>query len=293
MYWEETPAEAELASFYAGGYTDPHEQQTIQMGGQSHYRNHVRLLATVSGKPAADIALLDFGSSYPVLVQEATRAGMRAVAVDESADAHAWARRMGVSCLKSNQIDEVPDESVDVLRLSHVLEHLIDPKSVLTGLLKKVKVGGLVYITQPNFPVLKAEHCEVELKDAVWPTHLHFFSVASLLRLAEQSGLSIFRFDTHPLPSPAERERLKAALDPECPRLLLALKAVRTRSFGERGFPRYLGENSECWARKRDLVRLGQRFPSGGGGFGREQLRRIATSIANFRSRLKWMLWGE
>ena len=43
------------------------------------------------GEADRELFLLDFGSSYPVLVQEAIKSGMNGLAVDWSADAKSWA----------------------------------------------------------------------------------------------------------------------------------------------------------------------------------------------------------
>jgi SAM-dependent methyltransferase len=291
VFWEEMPTQGELADFYADDYARLHGQLESQENHRWYYKKHVEVIARAYGRPARTIALLDFGSSFPVLVQEAIRAGMRAVALDDSADVHRWSREQRIPCLGLSQIDEVSDESLDVLRLSHVLEHLVDPKSTLEALLKKVKVGGLVYISQPNFPVFRPQTCEVRLKDSVWPTHLHFFSPASLTRLTDQMGLNAFRFDTHPSPPSYQRDQLMAALDPDCRRLVARLKWVRTRSFGECGFPWYLGENSECWARKATSNQPGNRSDTGSyPGPSRARLELSLVAIANLKARIAWML---
>jgi len=285
------PTEADLAGFYAAGYSEAHGQLQQQQANRGHYRTHLRALARACGRRVPESRLLDFGSSYPILVEEAIAAGMQAVAVDDSVQVHQWSAASGIPCLKSAQIGDIPNQSIDILRLSHVLEHLVDPKPTLAVLLEKVKVGGLVYISQPNFPVFRAQACDIDLKDSVWPTHLHFFSAASLVRLANLSGLTIFGFDTHPLPSLAEQERLVAAVDPDCARLLGCFKGTRTRSFGRSGFPWYLGENSECWARKtgpRQTSDVDTRAHGAKLVFGRSG--RIAISVGNFKSRIAWLM---
>ena len=290
-FWEWMPTEADLAGFYAAGYSEVHRQLQQQQAHRGYYRTHLRGLARVCGRRVPGLRLLDFGSSYPILVEEAIAAGMQAVAVDDSVQVHQWSAASGIPCLKSAQIGDIPNASVDILRLSHVLEHLVDPKPTLAALLEKVKVGGLVYISQPNFPVFRAQACEIDLKDSVWPTHLHFFSAASLARLVNLSGLAIFGFDTHPLPSHAEQERLMEAVDPDCARLLGCFKGTRTRSFGRSGFPWYLGENSECWARKsgsRQTSDVGAHPHSVRPVFGRSG--RVTISVANFMSRIVWLM---
>ena len=293
-FWEQMPTQVELAGFYAASYSEAHGQLQRQQDNRRYYQVHARTLARARGRHIPGTRLLDFGSSYPILVQEAIAAGMQAIGVDDSAQVHQWSAANGIRCLKPSQLGEIPDQSIDILRLSHVLEHLVDPKSTLTVLLEKVKVGGLVYISQPNFPVFLAQAADIHLKDSVWPTHLHFFSVASLVRLAGMSGLAVFGFDTHPLPSPAEQERLMAAVDPDGARLLACLKGVRTRSFGRSGFPWYLGENSECWARKKPPDRPSDTEADADDSkriFGRTG--RLATKLGNLKSRVAWLMRGR
>jgi hypothetical protein len=71
-----------LTDFYADDYARLHGQLESQESHRRYYRQHVDVIARACGRLGRTIALLDFGSSYPVLVQEAIRAGMRAVAVD-------------------------------------------------------------------------------------------------------------------------------------------------------------------------------------------------------------------
>lgn len=293
-FWEQMPTQVDLAALYAANYSEVHGQLQRQQDNRRYYQTHVRALVRACGKCAPGIRLLDFGSSYPVLVEEAIAIGIRGIAVDDSAQVHRWSAENGIQCLKPSQLGEISDQSIDILRLSHVLEHLVDPKSTLTILLEKVKVEGLVYISQPNFPVFAAQARDIDLKDSVWPTHLHFFSAASLVRLAGLSGLAIFGFDTHPLPAPAEQERLLAAVDPDAARLLARIKGARTRSFGRSGFPWYLGENSECWARKKAPGRSAHveiHVDDSKRIFGRTG--RLATTLGNLKSRVAWLMRGR
>jgi len=243
MYWAEMPDADQVAALYATDYTESHGQLAIQEGNRAYYKTHVIEMRNELGRRR--FSLLDYGSSYPVLAQEAMAKGVSAAAVDFSSDVLAWARERNIPAFAPQ--DDLP--RCDVLRFSHVLEHLIDPRQVLCSLLLKLNPGGIVCITQPNFPVFKARFTGVALKDSVWPTHLHFFSPLSLFRLLDGFGLEIFRFDTHPPHDESDRAAFAEHIDLAIIEAELAGIKTRTLSSGDCRFPFYIGQNSGCWAR--------------------------------------------
>jgi 2-polyprenyl-3-methyl-5-hydroxy-6-metoxy-1,4-benzoquinol methylase len=128
--------------------------------------------------------MLDYGSSLPVLCREALRLGFaRCIAVDYDTSLRPFAEQHGISFVHPSRLIDIPERSVDILRFSHVLEHVPDPVSLFLTVLPKLKPGGLLHITQPNIPLLTARISTKTLRDANFPTHLHFFSPLSLLTL--------------------------------------------------------------------------------------------------------------
>jgi len=75
------------------------------------------------------------------------------------------------------------DGAYDVISLSHVLEHVPDPGSLLAGLQERLLGGGYLLIAVPDwqtnpFDLLVADHC-------------HHFQLGQLCRLMEDSGFSV------------------------------------------------------------------------------------------------------
>jgi len=181
-----------------------------------------------------------------VLVEEAIAFGALGAAVDHSAEVLEWARRRRIPVFLPS--DDLPN--CDVLRFSHVLEHVPRPREVLAAVLRSLNPGGLVCITQPNFPVFKAEPSgDVILKDSVWPNHLHFFSPLSLTTMLASLGLEVFRFDTHPPHEARDIATFRDRIDIQCAESS-RLAGVNSLLPGETSFPLYLGQNSDCWARR-------------------------------------------
>lgn len=253
LFWGTIPSPKELHAFYAGRYCAEHEQETIQERNRAYYRDHVAELVRLSGRPAGEVTLVDYGSSIPVLVDEARAAGVGSpIAVDVDEKSWAYARARGVRIMTPDQYARLPDGSVDVIRFSHVLEHLIDPSGVVKTAVHKLRPGGLLYVTQPSFPVLQPRRADVPLKDSVYPNHLHFFSPLSLVRLVTSFPVVIHRLFTV---DRAEEQfaELSDLIDLAYARAMLTDHEAK----GEPGrgaranYPYYAGENSGLYAFKR------------------------------------------
>jgi SAM-dependent methyltransferase len=254
LFWDRTPTPDELHKHYAEQYSEQHDQQAIQQSIRDYYRSHVAELARLLGKPPADLCLVDYGSSIPVLVHEATAAGFgRAVAVDYDAASFAYAREHGLEIVTPPEYERWPDAAADVVRFSHVLEHMPDPVAAVATAVAKLRPGGLLYITQPSFPLYRPATTRHRLRDSVYPTHLHFFTPLSLRRLVERFPVRVTHFLTHSLADETMRQTADA-LDLDHARAHLADWA----EIGEpvRGelcnFPYYAGANSELRAFKGD-----------------------------------------
>lgn len=249
--WQTMPTQVELNGFYASGYTESHGQDGHQTSRSAYYRDHVKELALLVGRPVADMAIADIGCSIPIFLEEAAALGCRRViGVDWSAEARSYGAERGVEVVTPDAFaDKVEDHSLDLLRYSHVLEHLPDPMSVLADQVKKLKPGGLLHITQPNLPMLRNGGVPAPFDNA-FPTHLQFFTPASLIRLVEAVGCRVERFFTVTDPNDHVFRHgawfdMAAALD--------GAGVTATRGEPQRGllnnFPFHFGRNSVIYAR--------------------------------------------
>jgi len=189
-----------------------------------------------------------------VLLHEAVKLSFKAaIGVDYAEESKEFGRGWGVRVLFPPEIDEIPDASLDIARFSHTIEHSISPLDLLRDVLPKIKPGGLVYITQPNFPVFRFQESARDLRDTVYPEHLHFFSPISLLEMARRSEVLVRRFFCHQ--NEAEVISMHGdSIDVEYARERLAEYADR----GDRVFPAFsnypyfAGENSAFYGFKRE-----------------------------------------
>jgi len=245
VYWQSMPTEADLIQFYASEYTDEHGQRPVQERLNPYYFEHAKSLARVVGAAERSLAIVDVGCSYPVFLAQAKLAGYaRVLGVDPSASAAAYGRRVGVDVVPPEGLEDIPDQAFDILRYSHTLEHMIDPAQTLRAQIAKLRRGGILHITQPNFPTFRAGYGQ-DLKDAIWPTHLHFFNPVSLKIMVENAGGRVIRmFSVEG--GEAARDRYGLILDTEHSRNQCSeLAALSEPTRGEaNNFPLYAGENS-------------------------------------------------
>lgn len=203
------------------------------------------------GKPAKSLSIVDVGCSFPVFLEQAKAAGYnRVLGVDYSSEAVAYGAERGIDVITPEAFADLPDNSFDVLRYSHALEHMIDPREVLDAQIRKLRPGGLLYITQPNFPVFKAG-AGGDIKDSVWPTHLHYFNPISLRTIVENAGAKEIRFYTVEAAEDAAK-LYDAFIDLDYAKRHTAdLAKIGEPARGEMSnFPYFAGENSAMFALK-------------------------------------------
>ena len=116
---------------------------------------------------------------------------------------------------------------------------------------KKLRAGGILYITQPGFPVFRPRQADHRVKDSVFPTHLHFFSPISLLKMVRGFGLRVEKLFTVTNCEEVYGE-LEHLLDLKYARK--QLRDVADKGEPARGkhanYPFYTGENSGLYLRK-------------------------------------------
>jgi 2-polyprenyl-3-methyl-5-hydroxy-6-metoxy-1,4-benzoquinol methylase len=254
VYWREIPSEELLSTYYSLKYAPEHNQIELQKSNISYYQAHMQELVVMSKNSPENSSILDYGSSHPFLLIEAKSMGFsNVIGVEWDEEASKYGVTNGINMINPNELSQsIKDNSLDIVRFSHVLEHLIDPVIIMESINKKLKKGGLIYITQPNFPVFAFEESKRDLLDSVWPEHLHFFSPISLVKLVEGSGYNIIKYFTHQNTAQS-LERYSENID-----ILYAIDKIKNQRetgdlfFGRNAnYPVYSGENSVMFAVKK------------------------------------------
>jgi SAM-dependent methyltransferase len=143
------------------------------------------------------VRVLDIGCGFGESLGYHRRRGCHAQGVEADANAARVAARHGLD-IRIGLFDarDFAPQSFDVVTLDQVIEHVRDPAELLRGIHGVLADGGSLILTTPN-----AAGWGAWLFGRRWihwhaPYHLHFFSAASLRRLATAAGYSTERAAT-------------------------------------------------------------------------------------------------
>jgi SAM-dependent methyltransferase len=187
------PAEAELDSAYAGAASGDY---IAEEAGQR--RTAAETLAAIE-RVREPGALLDVGCWVGFLLSEAERRGWRGEGVEPSEFAARHAReRLGLDVRNAGLFDaELPEGGFDAIVLADVIEHLPDPGAALERIRRLAAPGAVAAFVLPN-----ASSKVARLLGGRWwsviPTHVQYFTRASIVTLLSRHDFEVVSMDTAP-----------------------------------------------------------------------------------------------
>jgi SAM-dependent methyltransferase len=144
-------------------------------------------------------SLVDLGCWVGFLLSEAQSRGWRATGVEPSRFASQLAReRFGLDVRTGTiQNEELPQGAFDAVVMGDVIEHLPDPGAGLQRVRDLLRPGGVVYLALPDAGSRVARTLGPRWW-SVLPTHVQYFTRASLARLLARSGFALEWMGTAP-----------------------------------------------------------------------------------------------
>jgi SAM-dependent methyltransferase len=139
-------------------------------------------------------SLLDFGCGKGTFAAIAKSKGWKAVGVETNTARATYAR--SVYSLEVNTDNytngQIFPERFSAISFFHVIEHLKQPAELLTALCdSNLATPGVVVIEVPNFNSWQRKLAGRHWHHLDFPRHINHFTPQSLLKLAEQSGLTM------------------------------------------------------------------------------------------------------
>lgn len=134
--------------------------------------------------------MLDFGFGAGQLVMRLRDMGWNVAGVEFDHKVLTMAReKLGMDVRSS--ILSFPENRFDVITLSHVIEHVPDPKATLRECTSRLRPGGRIVLATPNTKSLGHEYFQENWRPLEPPRHLFLFSPQSLAQCAERAGLEV------------------------------------------------------------------------------------------------------
>jgi 2-polyprenyl-3-methyl-5-hydroxy-6-metoxy-1,4-benzoquinol methylase len=118
--------------------------------------------------------LLDYGSGTGEFLDFMRSKGWKVKGVEWAADVRdKAASKYELELYAPDQLKAVPDESLDLITMWHVLEHLPDLRQTFEKVLTKLKSGGVLVLALPNPESYDAKHYKNFW--AAWDVPIHFY----------------------------------------------------------------------------------------------------------------------
>lgn len=133
--------------------------------------------------------LLDIGAGTGDFLSVAKNNGWNIIGIEPSDKAKTIAINKGVTFV--DQISNIADNSIDVVTMWHVLEHVPDLEHQISELKRIIKPNGSIIIAVPNFNSYDANHYKEYWAAFDVPIHLWHFSKTAIQKLFNEKNLSL------------------------------------------------------------------------------------------------------
>ena len=140
--------------------------------------------------------LLDIGCGVGDFIHTAEQHGWNCTGVEPSEDAKEIARkRIKAEIHSSEDLEQIPDETFDVITMWHVLEHVDNLKWQVAQLQRLIKKDGRIVIAVPNYKSYDAEYYHEKWAAYDVPRHLNHFNKETLAKMFKTNGLNLVKTD--------------------------------------------------------------------------------------------------
>ena len=177
-------------------------------GGEERAAVYASRRSEIEGRYAAQLArikrfkpdgaLLDVGCNIGMFMKAARDGGFAVTGVELNAGCAAYGRENFVLDIRSASLEGAafPAGTSDVVTLFDVLEHVPDPRALLSGVRRTLKPGGLLVVQSPNLDSFMARLMKENWNWLTPPDHLYHFTPGALVRLLENGGFRVAELRT-------------------------------------------------------------------------------------------------
>jgi 2-polyprenyl-3-methyl-5-hydroxy-6-metoxy-1,4-benzoquinol methylase len=155
-------------------------------------RRHAPMLDLIRRASPKGRRLLEVGTGAGLFLKAASRASWDVSGLELSAEAAAFARNRLALEVREERAETMtyPAGTFDVAVMFDVVEHLFDPRGVLSAIRKALKPGGILVVSTPNFNALSRAALGVDWAVLSPLEHTYYFTQPTLGAMLEACGFS-------------------------------------------------------------------------------------------------------
>jgi 2-polyprenyl-3-methyl-5-hydroxy-6-metoxy-1,4-benzoquinol methylase len=143
-------------------------------------------------REARGFDLLDIGAGTGHFLNQAKQDGFNALGLEPDEDARKFAREtFGITMQSTTDLDQLPDQSRDVITMWHVLEHVYHLQRDVKEIQRILKQDGVLVVAVPNMNSYDARHYKEFWAAYDLPIHLYHFTPADIQRLFAGHGWEV------------------------------------------------------------------------------------------------------
>lgn len=133
--------------------------------------------------------ICDIGCGSGQLLADLSKMGHEVIGVEPDEQSTAFQKGLKVYVGTAEDIPKPVSECrFDVVTISHVLEHCLNPQVALSNIYELLRPGGYLICEVPNNACLGLKHSGVTWAMLDLPRHLNFFTSSSLCNICEQAN---------------------------------------------------------------------------------------------------------
>ena len=159
-------------------------------------RDYVGTRTLINGLYPGRGHLMEIGSGFGLLLQTFRQDGWRVTGVEPDRNAARYSTKtLGIETISSVlESAKIPDGSVDVAVMLHVIEHVPDPGGTLKEIYRVLKPGGHLILETPRYDTLMFKLLGRRERSLSCDGHIYFFTTDTLRRAYEKAGFSLVQF---------------------------------------------------------------------------------------------------
>jgi SAM-dependent methyltransferase len=193
VFMHPLPTREELPTLYPPNYHN-YEPPSNRLDAFLQDRFHERHASISRRLLPPGGRFLEIGSARGDVLQrlrDGGQAQVQGVEISRESCEVAWERGLNVFHGTLEEFDA--DAPFDLIFMSHVIEHVLDPVATMARLFSLLAPGGVLYLETPNARALDARLWGRHWGLIHYPRHLYFFDRATLRRLVEGGGFGVER----------------------------------------------------------------------------------------------------